>query len=115
MSRFQKVLLNPYLIGWAYLIALLNYDFMFFRGEARGVGALLIQIVIIVIKILSFLLAGKFMIQGLGKNFGRYFLYFMMVIAMFHFGSILIPSAIDYNFIVILSVPWFFYFDSKSN
>ncbi|SIT18130.1 hypothetical protein SAMN05421761_1333 [Belliella pelovolcani] len=66
------------------------------------------------IKIIGFLIAGKFLVQEAGEKLSRYFLYFMAIIAMFHFGSILIPSIVDYNFIVILSVPWFFYFDSAT-
>lgn len=114
MSQFQKVLSNPYLIGWAYLIALLDYGFLFSQEEARGEGAVLTQIVVIMIKILSFLIASKFLVQRGEKSLSRYFLYFMAIIAMFHFGSVLIATTVDYNFIVIISVPWFFYFDTRS-
>lgn len=114
MSQFQKTLSNPYVIGWAYLIALLDYGFLFLQEEARGDDALPVIIVITVIKVLSFLIAGKFLVHGADEKLSRYFLYFMAIIAMFHFGSVLVPSAVDYNFIIILSVPWFFYFHARS-
>lgn len=114
----KNTLSNSYLIGWAYVISFFDIFFLFDQLNHDKSPIVLISIFAIKILALSIVLQIWFKNDNPNNKLSRQskaFVYFMCAIAMFHFGSELLQSTIDYNFLVVLSVPWFFYIDAKSN
>lgn len=113
----QSFLNNWIVIGIGYLIALIDFQLDLGVEEELLIG--LIIWALLMIKIGGIFIAGKVLV-GERRNkrelsvFITPFLLFMVFLEIMHFGAGII-NRVDYNFLVVFGLPWFYYYHYKDD